>query len=761
MGLYKYRPLSSNFEIRVINLCTEQDDLRFGQGPVHCKIEHVVLESCQLTEEARSGKPVKGFDGSWLSPTVRDVKINTDEAALNDLWPRTLSEIVCAKFAVRDTKPPARSGTESLEIRDGDLPWRYVWGDYVALSYAWGDPTATHEIYVDGIRMRVTANLEAALRELRSHSRIQQGFRLWIDALCINQEDLKERAHQVTRMKDIYASAWNIAIWLGPEADDSDLAMTAMQYLSLRSKDLDPLRNVYHRVDKAIVDFKPIFYWRYSTVKRLMRRAVFRALYHLLERPYWRRLWILQEVALGCQNMPVICGTKCIPLDDIYQALEVIRIDGAELGNFIIRDVRGRNAMIKSWYRTRGDNYGISEKLWERPTEIIEGQIPVQRSKSVLYGGIFGALLLGREAFASDQRDRVYGILGLPSLSDIIKITPDYTLTPSQTFITFSRALYAGGDLNGLRLVASPVPAIGTRYLKLAMFSRPRSPKFVHNPRVISVGCVHVLPSWVVCWSCAQNPAFPLPRPGNLYPSTKPASKPVFDSNGVLMTVRGVLFDTVSSLSAFHATESESSYPFNGRSRDSIYGGHSATNEAIWRTLVVNMTQSGEEAPDTYNSILSPKLWDLGIGGVTRKLFGLSDFYWRNKRLRLFDRTLDVVISGRRSLKQKFLGVSENDTLRFPGNDQSGREAVMWAMRLLAWRRLVTTDGGYIGLVPAATKAGDHIVVVQGCDVPLVLRQDDECFRALGECYVHGIMSGEVLKMVEHRSVAMVDITLC
>lgn len=192
-----------------------------------------------------------------------------------------------------------------------------------------------------------------------------------------------------------------------------------------------------------------------------------------------------------------------------------------------------------------------------------------------------------------------------------------------------------------------------------------------------------------------------------------------------------------------------------------MYGDLAATKEALWRTLVCNRTRSGDVAPDTYKLILSPRLWLFGLeGGGIRKLFGFNDFYMRNRYLCLFDRTFQDLIHPDRPRFYSRPNVSE-PIFTFSGNEQLGFDAVLWAMQLLAWRRLATTDRGYLGLVPASTKGGDYISVMPGCNVPLILRREGECFRVLGECYVHGIMSGEVSKMVNQEEMEMTDITLC
>ncbi|KAH8602031.1 heterokaryon incompatibility, partial [Bisporella sp. PMI_857] len=80
---------------------------------------------------------------------------------------------------------------------------------YEALSYCWGDAGITREIVVNSHPMQVTANLEAALKQLaeaESHSR------LWVDALCINQADIKGRGEQILRMRDIYAKDQQVVV---------------------------------------------------------------------------------------------------------------------------------------------------------------------------------------------------------------------------------------------------------------------------------------------------------------------------------------------------------------------------------------------------------------------------------------------------------------------------------------------------------------------------------------------------------------------
>jgi hypothetical protein len=86
--------------------------------------------------------------------------------------------------------------------------------DFEALSYTWGNPSETSPVVLHGQRHDVTKNLASALRHLRYHDRQRI---LWVDALCIDQDNIEERNQQVTQMRDIYreGGAKRVVVWLG------------------------------------------------------------------------------------------------------------------------------------------------------------------------------------------------------------------------------------------------------------------------------------------------------------------------------------------------------------------------------------------------------------------------------------------------------------------------------------------------------------------------------------------------------------------
>ncbi len=97
---------------------------------------------------------------------------------------------------------------------------------YEAVSYTWGAAGNTRTILLDNQEFHVGQNLWLLLHDFRVGLTTQKGpARLWIDAICINQQDLGEKGLQIPKMKAIYELAQRVIVWLGPRTDDSDLAM--------------------------------------------------------------------------------------------------------------------------------------------------------------------------------------------------------------------------------------------------------------------------------------------------------------------------------------------------------------------------------------------------------------------------------------------------------------------------------------------------------------------------------------------------------
>jgi hypothetical protein len=153
--------------------------------------------------------------------------------------------------------------------------------DYEALSYTWGEPGVPFVISINGASFNARENLYWALRYLR-HESLQRV--LWIDAVCINQTDESERNAQVQRMGDIYGNARKVLVWLGK---GNGLVEEAMDFAQKQSQDMRPRRKG-HATDTNWNCLEP-----------------------LLNRDYWTRVWIVQEICLAKEAL-IICGRKSL-----------------------------------------------------------------------------------------------------------------------------------------------------------------------------------------------------------------------------------------------------------------------------------------------------------------------------------------------------------------------------------------------------------------------------------------------------------------
>ncbi|PMD67720.1 HET-domain-containing protein [Hyaloscypha bicolor E] len=150
---------------------------------------------------------------------------------------------------------------------------------YEALSYVWGSSDKRQSLVIDGSEPRdlaITANLHNALSRLRDHSFERV---LWADSVCINQEDEPEKKRQIQLMAKIYGQADRVVVYLGEAADNSDQA-------------LEDIRAAAENESTT------------SLISNKSQEAILK----LLERPWFRRIWVLQEVALA-RNILIMCGS--------------------------------------------------------------------------------------------------------------------------------------------------------------------------------------------------------------------------------------------------------------------------------------------------------------------------------------------------------------------------------------------------------------------------------------------------------------------
>lgn len=174
-----------------------------------------------------------------------------------------------------------------------------------ALSYAWGDHRNLANITINGKTMSVGSNLEKALRHLRDHHiHRTDGLPLWVDALCINQEDDEERDEQVQMMRDIYRRAHRVFCWLGEGDFDTDWVMPLLRDETFRS-----------HVKTAA--------WETDTVPAAsIVRATAVTIQDICMRSWWARLWVVQEVMLATRDPIFVTGCEYISWSEYMSVFE-------------------------------------------------------------------------------------------------------------------------------------------------------------------------------------------------------------------------------------------------------------------------------------------------------------------------------------------------------------------------------------------------------------------------------------------------------
>jgi ankyrin repeat protein len=166
---------------------------------------------------------------------------------------------------------------------------------YTALSYTWGSQHGVHRIYINDHPLLVPKNLWRFLNHARDLAGDLTGW-IWCDMLSINQIDLAERGHQVKLMSKIFKTAQIVVVWLGPAYRGSDTAMTALARL-LRSRGL---------AKQAL---------------NVWAGDAGHAMSGICSRPYWRRLWVFQEIWLA-RKIRLMCGSKTVPWSHFHALME-------------------------------------------------------------------------------------------------------------------------------------------------------------------------------------------------------------------------------------------------------------------------------------------------------------------------------------------------------------------------------------------------------------------------------------------------------
>ncbi|KAL8870671.1 MAG: hypothetical protein Q9174_003335 [Haloplaca sp. 1 TL-2023] len=273
---------------------------------------------------------------------------------------------------------------------------------YEALSYTWGSTENMASVYFGDRQspssevseyLEVTQNLEVTLRYLRLEENSRD---IWIDAICIDQQNTEERGQQVGMMGAIYQKASGVVIWLGESSNDSKMALTLLRYLSSRVK-IDWQRQKVISMTDGETDLTR------HKIELPFGEEQWRSILAFLQRPWFHRLWIWQEVLLA-KTATIYCGYDTCKWNDFRKA--ILALQSKEPPKNMSKD-------------------------WQTPYDDVLHHIYHLTCRRPFKGDFLSWTERTERCKYSDPRDRIYALLHVIDRAEsTVGMKPDYKETP-------------------------------------------------------------------------------------------------------------------------------------------------------------------------------------------------------------------------------------------------------------------------------------------------------------------------------------------
>lgn len=587
---------------------------------------------------------------------------------------------------------------------------------YEALSYAWDDQIPSEPILCDGNEVLVTQNVFDALGELRDELQTRS---LWIDQVCINQEDDLEKSHQVLLMKEIYTNADRVIIWLGKEDPDTHIAFGFIDLLAdlwktgVMRADLLFIKNSSDIVSDVERCCRHLPHETQLLLARLplFRSAQMTAIELLLSKTWFSRLWIIQEAVLGGNSSEYRCCRYSCSIrrwDDAFHAYDVCDYPDTL-------------------------SYPSEAEHAENIVHLIRVLRSDRRSNSTR-GSI--NYLLGYTSYArcKDSRDRIYALLGLVEPKLLDHIVPNYSMPVLDVY---------AGAVRAAILADTTLEILGrVKRWKSTDESFSRRPSWVPDLR-----------------EPGKRHAYYLGRRKRRLPPSYNASDrslPMMlaSNDPSQLILQGVRLKEVTRRLVDDTSSNARPNPPDDK-HDAMQHWQAMYCQGAKRLhLPFSCLKRGRNGDSISTDILFHKQFlperpdDEKLLGVALRRTMTADFYSGGEPRTLhYDRFFPYLASWSR---QEAGDVISRELME---------EHEHFVDSVLRNRRLYIVGDephdGYLCLADADTRVGDWVCILFGGDVPYVLRPNrtDEgpdgtvqTWELIGECYVHGFMDGEALQ---------------
>jgi hypothetical protein len=562
--------------------------------------------------------------------------------------------------------------------------------NYEALSYTWGNPDDKQSIQCRAAagnragHLLVTQNCASALRRLRLEDSPRT---VWIDSICIDQNEVTERNHQLGLMAKIYTQAEQVVIHLGEASEDSDSA-------------IDWLR----QIDDPDFSYEPLNH--YDPEDRIIRPEI-HMLESLFNRPWFNRIWVLQEAVLS-KSAVVYCGQKTISWDAVKHFKQ----------------------------------FNVSAKWVENLPYIINRRQITPNDAVAVEFQVLTELLRARHCEATDPRDKIYALLPLLSNEGINPdIIPDYGLSVTHVYTAVATYLLNKIGLELLSAIKgrsqlaglpSWVPDWSIR-IQSPPLGLGRGQRFWSRYRDFRAGGEFVIPGQ----TRAQD--------------TLPFTLQEVAHNGIFsahIKTKAIRLGKISGIGdpcprnadipPFRLWKSLASTLFPGEEE------HEAQNEStggLQETADEICAKVGPAASKRPKSTVTMVCGNDRLDGKKGDLFVYTVV------------TGNVVYSSVvEKAVQRFVEDDGSEASQIPvrkwlkGLPPSYKRQVEMILEACRGRRFLIIDAGYMGLAPLEAESGDLVFIIPGVSVPFVMREENGGFRLVGECYVQNVMDGEVIE---------------
>lgn len=532
---------------------------------------------------------------------------------------------------------------------------------YLALSYAWQHDGHRQSVIINKKTYLISETVEQALRQLR-HRR--NTVYVWIDQICINQDDKEEKNYQVQQMRHIYSEAEEVIAWLGMPFPNSKILFGFLQQIGAAV-----LKEKWKALTTAL-----------DAVDLAAMKAAYRS---LCQRPYWKRLWIMQEFSVA-SRVRVVCGSSSIDVKSMDAAFMVEGLFQQKSWE----SIPGSNAILN----TITDIYNPAEASFlnnviTRRQRYDPESLGANGEKDHLFRVLATCLALEVDynwPLASDPRDRVFSLFYLASDFEVFGASfIDYVKSPEQVYYDTTVALLNQGHVD--------------------IFA------YCQFPKALS------LPSWVVDWNMQiRNPC--VRAPWCKFNASGAASRAsISHPQPGYLTVLGASVDTITGFGDIWNPDWLK--PLDRKAA---------------LAFVDNILQLCKRSPRTrLNEEILDAIRIAVVDGEGCSGLDIEEDYG------VFLGQFMEAFEGLKAAEASQDGDEE-------GQADSWYEAVLLALHS---RRPFITSTGYVGLCPSHVAVGDVVCIFYGAKAPYVIRPGKyETFTLVGEAFVQGIMYGEFLK---------------